>query len=318
MDPSKDLSLEEGETIYENKWVFEWIILGRLLLLLAIFPLYWMINESYSTNTTPSPEYLSRFTVFIHPMNSAHRGLPKRIPETLNYWGTNMWLWQHWVRKGLLYTGILLAGLYLRKGFKIGTEYVTKAVYNRERDLVFIWKPTGYLYKQVHVYELHYLEQTVPKVTSGWKDLGNFQKDGVFCVHDLRLDHELIFYNESKFWNVDQREHFMKNTNTFWKDLRHKDVDRGIFINNSRHLTEEEAFTTKKINEEVKNAIEKHGPLMLTDYEYNYKYQLKKRIQEIKKNLIEGKPVDTSMYREKNAGISHDSHGDELVKHAMH
>lgn len=230
-----------------------------------------------------------------------------------------MWLWQHWIRKGLLYTAVLLFGIYMHRSFKIGHEYVTKAVYNRERDLVFVWRPTGYVSKQVHVYELHYLEQTTPKVTSGWKDLGGFQKDGIFVLNDLRLNQELIFYNESKFWNVDQREHFMKNTNTFWNKLRHKDVDRGIFFNNSSYLTEEELVRTKKINQEVKEAIEKHGPLMVTDYEYNYKYQLKKRIQEIKRDLIEGKKIDTSVYREKH-GEGHDLHGHEHseVKPVMH
>ena len=49
-------------------------------------------------------------------------------------------------------------------------------------------------------------------------------------------------------------------------------------------------------------------------------YQIKKRIQDIKRNLIEGKEVDTSMYRENSAGKSHDAHvgHDGIVRHAMH
>jgi hypothetical protein len=316
-EPDKDLCLEEGETIYENKWVFEWVVFWRLLLSLSPLAFFWYIYESYSNNTPASPEYSSRFAPILHPINSYIRGQPRRVPETLNYWGSNMWLWQHWVRKGLVYPLVIMIVAMTRRSFVQGKEYVIKAAFNRERDLVFIWKPSGFLNKQLHIYELHYLEQTVPRMTSSWQHLGNFKKEGLFVVTDLRLDQELLFYNEKKFWNIDEREHFFKNTTTFWKGLRHKDVNRGIHINRSNALNQEEVFTLRKINEEVKSAVQKHGPVFITDYEFNYKYQLKKRIQDIKRNLIEGKPVETSQYRELNAGKSYDAHGDD-VRHAMH
>lgn len=269
--------------------------------------------ESYNNNTAASPEYLRRFSL-VHPFNSFHRGLPRRMPENVNYWGSNLWLWQHFVRKGLFYTVVIAAVLMGRKAIRIGNNYVIKAVYNREKDLVFIWRPTGIFTKEMHVYELHYLEQTVPRVTGGWEHLG-YEKDGIFMVHDLRLNQELLFYNEKKYWNIDEREHFFKNTQTYWRGLRHKDVNRGIFFNRSSSMTEEEILTTKKINEEVKSAVEKHGPIFVTDYDFNYKYQLKKRVQEIKRNLIEGKPIDTSIYREKQNNQSHEEHN---VHHALH
>ena len=133
----------------------------------------------------------------------------------------------------------------------------------------------------------------------------------------MRLEHSLFFYNEKKFWNIDERENFFKNTTTFWRGLRHKDVNRGIFFNRSEVLTEEEFAVTKKIKDEIKEAIAKHGPIGVTDYDFNYKYQIKKRIQDIKRNLIEGKEVDTSMYREHSAGKSHEQQ-DAIVGHALH
>jgi hypothetical protein len=237
------------------------------------------------------------------------------MPELINYWGSNLWLWQHWVRKGLVYIALLTAAAFGRKGFRWGHEYVTKAVYNRERDLVFVFRPTGLFSKQLHIYELHYLEQTVPRITSSWSQLGNFQKDGIFTVHDLRLDHELYFYNEKKYWNVDQRDHFFKNTTTFWTGLRHKDVDRGIFFNNSSALTEEEIVSTRKINQEVKEAVQKHGPIGIADYDFNYNYQIKKRIQDIKRNLLEGHKIDTSAFRNPRAGRWADEHDEHAHTH---
>jgi hypothetical protein len=171
---------------------------------------------------------------------------------------------------------------------------------------------------------MHYLEQTVPVIISSWKHLGNFKKDGVFNVKDLRLDHDLTFYNDKKYWNIDEREYFMKNTQTYWRGLRHKDVDHGIFINNSNELTHEELAIVKKTNEEIKQAIDKYGPVGVTDYEYNYRYQLKKRIQDLKRDLIEGRPIDTSKFRpiKSKFGIEedhvHGGHSDHGHAHALH
>ncbi len=316
-EPHKDLCLEEGETIYENKWVYEWILFWRLLVFVAPLSVFWYLYEAYNNNTPASPEYSNRFAP-IHPMNSFLRGLPRRIPEQLNYWGSSMWTWQHWIRKGLFYPVGIMLYFMMRKFNRFGADYVIKASFNRERDLVFVWRATSTFKKHVDIFELHFLERTVPSVTSSWSNLGMFKKDGLFAVWDLRLTDHMTFYNESKYWNVDQRDHFMKNTNTFWQGLRHKDVNRGIFFNRSSAMTEEEVLKQKRINEEVKAAVQKHGPIFLTDYECNYKYQLKKRIQDIKRNLIEGKPVDTSQYREKRAGHSHDEHGHQFVQHAMH
>jgi hypothetical protein len=317
-EPDKDLCLEEGETIYENKWVFEWVLFWRLMMLLLPLPILMIFYESYNNNTTNSPEYTSRFTFVIPPFNMSSRGLPRRLMETVNYWGTNMWLWQHWIRKSLGYIVFLLTALALRKFVLSGNEYVIKAVYNRQKDLVFVWRPSKWFAKQMHVYELHYLEQTVPRIVSGWKDLGNFKKDGIFSVQDLRLDHEMLFYNEKKYWNIDERDHFFKNTTTYWRGLKHKDFNKGLFINRSDEMTEEEMLNAKKVNEELKEAIAKHGPVGLTDYQYNYRYQLRKRIQDFKRNLIEGTPIDTSQFREPRAGKSHTIAEDPLVRHSVH
>jgi hypothetical protein len=318
-EPDKDLCLEEGETIYENKYVYEWVLFWRIMLLLSVLPLWVLLYESYNNNTTISPEYLSGLGLFVHPANSSWRGLPSRRYEKLLYWGEKMWPWQLGFRKCFVYFSIIGSAVLCKRLILVGDEYVIKAVFNRERDLVFLWRPTGFLKKELHVYELHFLEQTVPRAVTSWNDLGNFKKDGIFDVYDMRLDQTLVFYNDKKYWNIDQREYFFKNTTTMWNGLRNKDVNRGIWFNRSTVLTDEEFATTKKINSEINEAIEKHGPIAVTDYDYNYKYQIKKRVQDIKRNLIEGKPIDTSIYREnKSSNIYNDHHHDLNVKPAIH
>jgi hypothetical protein len=317
MEPHKDLCLEQGETFYENKWVYEWILLWRILVYISPLFIYWYFYELYNNNTPASPEYLNRFGI-VTSGNSFMKGLPRRLPENVNYWGTSMWSWQLILKKTIFFPVIMIAALCTRKANRFGKEYVIKAVFNRERDVVFVWRVTGICRKRLDIFELHYLERTVPSITSAWSELGMFKKDGILTVFDLRTDDTLLFYNEKKYWNIDQRDYFFKNTNTFWQGLRHKDVHRGVFINRSKHMTEEEIFVTKRINEEIKAAIQKHGPIFATDYETNYKYQLKKRIQDIKRNLIEGKHVDTSMYREKRAGTTHNDHGHDFIPHSMH
>lgn len=179
----------------------------------------------------------------------------------------------------------------------------------------------------MHVYELHYLEQMTPSVAGAWSKMGQLKKDGLFTVYDTRLSHELTFYNEPKYWNVDERAYFLKNTQTYWNGLRHKNVNQGVFFDNSNELNQEQLSIVQKTNEELKAAIEKHGPLGYCDYDLNYKYQLRKRIQDLKRDLLEGKSIDTSKFRHKkrpyleeyehkvDGGHDHGHHGAAVSHH---
>lgn len=173
-----------------------------------------------------------------------------------------------------------------------GSSYVIKATFNREKDLVFVWRTTGLLHKQMQVYELHYLEQLVPHLVSSWKTLGSNNKDGIVKVTDMRLNHELLFYNEKKYWNVDEREFFMKNTTTHWNGLRGRNIDNGIFINNDYTVNSEDSLIIKETNEELRQAIAKHGPLQSTDYDLNYRYQIRKRVADMKKEMVNKKTTE--------------------------
>jgi hypothetical protein len=136
------------------------------------------------------------------------------------------------------------------------------------------------------VYERHYLEHTLPSITSSWGKLGIQKSDGILILNDLRTQDENSFYMDRKYWNPDEREDFLKSVTTYWRGLKHKDVNKGLWFDNSSALEPEQVQLVKKTNEELKAAIAKHGPLNLTDYDLNYRYQLEKRVQDLKKDII--------------------------------
>jgi len=150
---------------------------------------------------------------------------------------------------------------------------------------------TRLLRKELHVYELHYLEQPCSPIISSWRYKGSLNKDGLTLVKDLRFNDDLVFYNENKYWNAELRDNFNKNTTTYWNGLRHRNLDEGLFINNSTELNAEQYSLAKQTTEEIKKAIEKYGPIQLTDYDLDYNYQIKKRIIDNKKEYVEASMI---------------------------
>jgi hypothetical protein len=111
---------------------------------MAPIPLIVFIYESYNQQTVPSPEYMSRFA-FILPHNMAHRSMDRPLMEKVKFWGNDMWMWQHWIRKSLWYLAATLTVILVHDIFKkTGSHYVTKMAYNRSKDLCFVWKTQGY------------------------------------------------------------------------------------------------------------------------------------------------------------------------------
>jgi hypothetical protein len=106
--------LEQGETLYENKKVHEWVLFWRFLVLLLPLPILLLVFENYHTQTASSGSYLARTGIFVPSGNMTEKGLPRRHIEKLLYWGTDMWYHQHWYRKGLLYTTVLMVGLVIK------------------------------------------------------------------------------------------------------------------------------------------------------------------------------------------------------------
>ncbi len=96
-------------------------------------------------------------------------------------------------------------------------DYVSKMTYNKDKDLVFVYKPNGLWGEVEYVYEMHHLEQMVPYAVTAIKNMSAMRDDGILTVYDMNTKDNLKFYAEDKYWNLDVKEEFMANTRTLWK-----------------------------------------------------------------------------------------------------
>lgn len=100
---------------------------------------------------------------------------------------------------------------------EIGSDYVTKLVYNKDKDVVFAYRP-GLFKDWQNVYETHHLEQTLPSPIGAFKTMGQNAKDGIFSIQCMNTKDVLTVYNDAKYWNHDLRDEFMAQTRTLWGD----------------------------------------------------------------------------------------------------
>jgi hypothetical protein len=136
-------------------------------------------------------------------------------------------------------------------------DYVTKMVYNRDKDLVFVYRPDGFWSENEHVYEVHHLEQMVPSPVTAVKDLTMNRKDGILTVYDMSNRDYLKFYGEDKYWNMELKEDFLSQTRSMWKGIGNK-YDGRIF-NLSHRAGEQDTLMQMKVDRELQAAIAKHG-----------------------------------------------------------
>ena len=101
-------------------------------------------------------------------------------------------------------------------------DYVSKMVYNKDKDLVFVYKPSGFWNEHESVHEVHHLEQMVPAPVTSYKDLTMNRKDGILTVHDMSTKNYLKFYGEDKYWNQELRTEFLGSTRSLWLDKTDK------------------------------------------------------------------------------------------------
>lgn len=73
-------------------------------------------------------------------------------------------------------------------------DYVTKMTYNKDKDLVFVYKPDGFWNEKEHVHEVHHLEHMVPAAVTAWKDMSAMKDDGIITISDMAQKEQLKFY----------------------------------------------------------------------------------------------------------------------------
>jgi hypothetical protein len=293
LNSNENLDLELGETIYENKYGWEWTLFWKLMMLGVPLMMYILTIQWYDNNMVNSFEYWSRFQLTAIPHNLLRNAQENKRIENINYWGAEMWYFQIALRKFFVYPMVLLSTYaYLKMWTKIGTRTVLKAAFNRSKDVVFIWRPGKYLRKNLDIAELHYLERPMNYLPmSGWQhysELNGNKKHGYVSMCDLRTQKQYHMYSGDQYWNQDVKSHFDDNTSTYWRGNTCKDVNKGLKFDNSNYLTVEERERNRKVEEELKEAIMKFGPIQRNDYEHSFKYQMKKSMNYSRHSIVQG------------------------------
>ena len=111
-------------------------------------------------------------------------------------------------------------------------------IYNRDKDLVFIYRPDGFWNEHEYVYEVHHLEQTVPSAVTAVKDLTMNRSDGILTIYCMNTRDYLKFYGDDKYWNQELKEDFLSQTRSLWNKRYNRKYDGSIF--NINHGTRDE------------------------------------------------------------------------------
>ena len=94
--------------------------------------------------------------------------------------------------------------------------------YNKDKDLVFVYRPTGFWNEQEYVYEMHHLEQMVPSPVTAIQNMTMQRDDGILNIYCMSTRDYLKFYGDDKYWNMDLKEDFLGQTRSLWKGLKSK------------------------------------------------------------------------------------------------
>jgi len=162
MQPDPTLNFEMGEVIYENQHVREWVKFWKTCLAIGgcITPGFY-IFEIYQNDGAPSIDWMTK--------NWAGPSMtpPKQFQDGCG-WGLegvrycddqdyiNL-IYQ--VKKSVIRpTHTMVVTCVLAGISMMDLDYVTKMAYNKEKDLVFIYKPNGIWGDYESVHEVHHLE----------------------------------------------------------------------------------------------------------------------------------------------------------------
>jgi len=95
-------------------------------------------------------------------------------------------------------------------------DYVSKMVYSKDKDLIFVYKPDGIWNETEYVHEVHHLEQMVPYSVLALQNHPTQKDDGIITVYDMAQRENLKLYGDDKYWNLDVKDEFMASTRSLW------------------------------------------------------------------------------------------------------
>ena len=244
MNPDPTLNFQVGETIYENRHVLEWTRFWKTVTAVTFgFTPGFYVFEMYAADGLPSIDWIA-------DSFSWHK-IPKQFQdgsgyglEGMRYCDDHDYMnFQYGGKRALArpaHTAYMCQLLVLLSYMNM--DYVSRMVYNKEKDLVFVYKPEGLWNEKEFVHEMHHLEQMVPYPVSAIKNMALNKDDGIMTVYDMNEHEELKFFNEDKYWNLDLKEEFVGQTNSLfignWDDKR-----RGqIFMHHDAMANQEESL----------------------------------------------------------------------------
>lgn len=221
MDPDPTLNFEKAETIYENKRIGEWIRMWKWLFgtTLPFWPAFFTF-EIYQNDGVPSLDWLSDVAGWHQIPKQFQDGGDWNL-ESVRYCDEHDYMNIQYAIKRLVarpsHTFYQACVLYFVFNFDL--DYATKVVYNKDKDLVFVYTPKGIFRDHEHVYEVHHLESMVPAPVSSYQHLGVGHKDGITTLTCMDTQAAIKLYNDPKYWNLELRDDFLAQTRSMWIDL---------------------------------------------------------------------------------------------------
>ena len=118
----------------------------------------------------------------------------------------------------------------------------------------------------------------VPFAVKAVENSSLMKDDGILTVYDMHSRDNLKFYGEDKYWNLDLKDEFMAETRGLWKGNFDCKYNGSIFQLNGGKADEEEVLSTMKVDRELKEAVSKHGEVVVPrSYEDEMKEEILKR-----------------------------------------
>lgn len=159
-------------------------------------------------------------------------------------------------------------------------DYASKVVYNRDKDLVYVYKLKGFFNESEEVYEVAHLEQMVPYPTTSWKDMSSMYDNGIIKIHCMNTQQLFRLYGDDKYWNLDEKKGFLRSTGNLWRNV--VDGQKGQhFQTAGARYSKAEQEQVERAHNQIMAAVEKHGEVKLHK---DYKDWFAEKLAEQRKN----------------------------------
>jgi hypothetical protein len=218
VNPDETLCFEQGEVIYENRRVIEWVRFWKTLTMCTFgFAPGFYIFEIYAADGAPSIDWMAE--------NWNWWQIPKQFQdgggwglEEKRYCDDHAYMNMQYGAKRAFgrpaHTAYCASILILLQHMNF--DYVSKMIYSRDKDLLFVYKPDGLWNETEHVHEMHHLEQMVPYSVYAIQNYSMQKDDGIMTVYDMSTKKNLKLYGEDKYWNLDLKDEFVGQTKNLW------------------------------------------------------------------------------------------------------